>query len=385
MQVSTKEQLVKKTSEEFKLQYGTTPDTVTLTPGRINIIGEHTDYNDGLSMPAAIDRWMCVALSKSNKKASTIYSINYKKCVTMSTNKSNATQGSWIKLASTSIDVLTDEFDLQEGGNVAIGGNIPIGCGLSSSSAFIIAITHTFCQLFSIQIKNRDLAYLCQKIESITLGINCGLLDQYGIILSKKNHFMVIDFHDDHIEYIPVHINECSWLVVNSQIHRELSDTAFIQRMNECQEGLDILKDKFNINGFRDIEETMLLELQAEHEVIYKRLSHLIEENKRVNDMKDQIQKGSADNVGMLLKQSHESLKSLYQVSCKEIDYIIALSENFDGWYGGRIVGGGFGGCSIHLLTSHVVDEYNSYITTNYLKKFDLIPDIIKVSFPGGL
>ena len=384
-QVSTKKQLENRVIGEFKLQYGNDPCNVTLTPGRINIIGEHTDYNSGLAMPAAIDRWICVAISQSNNKSSTIYSLNYKKCITIFPKSTDKIQYSWIQLATTAIHILTTEFGLKEGGNVVVGGNIPIGGGLSSSTAFVIAITYTFCQLFSIQIRDRKLAYLCQKIEHIALGTACGLLDQYSIILSKKNNFMVIDFHDDTIEYIPIYLNEYSWIVVNSQIQRELFDSAYIQRVNECKDGLEILKEKFNIDGFRNIDIDMLLELKSNHEILYKRLLHLVDENDRVKDMIDQLEQGATNKIGTILKKSHESLRLLYQVSCKEIDFIIERSDNFDGWHGGRMIGGGFGGCSIHLLSNHVVDDYHRYLTTNYKKKYNIDPDILKVTFSGGL
>ena len=380
-----REKLANKVQNEFKRQYRNEPEDITFTPGRINIIGEHTDYNDGLAMPSAIDRWVCVAACKSSNKSSTIYSLNYNESLLISNHVTDKLQGIWKQLATAAIHVITAEFGIEEGTNMAVGGNIPIGCGLSSSSALVISITQTFCRLFSIQMEDRELAYLCQNIENRALGTACGLLDQYGIILSKKNHFMIIDFQDDTIEYIPASLHECSWIIINSQIQRELSKSAYIQRVNECREGLMILKGEFNIASFRGINKHMLSKLKTKHNVLYKRLCHVIDENSRVQDMKDQLDKSEVNNIGIILQESHESLKSLYEVSCKEIDNIIKLSESFDGWYGGRIMGGGFGGCSIHLLANHVVEEYQGYIMASYMKKYDIIPDILKVTFPGGL
>ena len=291
----------------------------------------------------------------------------------------------WKQLAASSIHVIITEFGIEESINMAVGGNIPIGCGLSSSSAFVISIIQTFCRLFSIEIMDRELAHLCQKIENRTLGTAGGLLDQYGIILSKKNHFLVIDFQDDTIDYIPVSLNGYSWIIVNSQIQRELSKSAYLQRVNECEAGMEILKEKFNISSIRDIDQSMLKELKIESNILYKRLCHVVEENHRVRDMENQLQNGTADKMGAILRESHESLRLLYEVSCEQIDYIIQLAEDFNGWYGGRIMGGGFGGCSIHLMAEHVVEDFNKYITTNYIKKYNIIPEIMKVTFPGGL
>ena len=385
MEVSNSEQLINQIRVEFNLQFGNEPDNITLTPGRINIIGEHTDYNDGLAMPAAIDRWICAAVCRSNSESSTIYSLNYNESAVITPHALGKFQAIWKQLASASIHVLITEFGIKEGANMTVGGNIPIGCGLSSSSAFIISITQAFCRLFSIQMEDLQLAHICQKIENSALGTASGLLDQYGIILSKKDHFMIIDFHDNSIEYLPLSLNGCSWLVVNSGINRELSESEYIYRVQECRDGLKILKSRFNITGFRDIDKNMLPELEREHKVLHNRLRHLLDENNRVKEMKVELRKGNKKRIGKILQESHESLRSLYQVSCDEIDYIIQMSEHFDGWYGGRIIGGGFGGCSLHLIADNMIEKYREYISKYFIKKHGIKPDIMGVQFPGGV
>ena len=385
MEVSTREQLINQIRVKFNLQFGKEPDNITLAPGRINIIGEHTDYNDGLAMPVAIDRWICAAVCRSNSESSTIYSLNYNESAVITPHALGKFQAIWKQLASASIHVLITEFSIEEGANMTVGGNIPIGCGLSSSSAFIISITQAFCQLFSIPMEDLQLAHICQKIENRALGTAGGLLDQYGIILSKKDHFMMIDFQDNSIEYLPLSLNGCSWLVVNSGINRELSESEYIYRVKECRDGLEILKNRFNITGFRDIDKNMLPELESEHKVSHKRLRHLLDENNRVKEMKVQLKKGNKKRIGKILQESHESLRSLYQASCKEIDYIVQLSESFDGWYGGRIIWGGFGGCSLHLIADNMIEKYRKYISKSFGKKHGIKLDIIDVQFSGGL
>ena len=385
IKVSTREELVNKVTAEFKLQYGNEPDSVALTPGRINIVGEHTDYNDGLAMPAAIDRFVCTAISKCNQDFFVVFSMNYRQSSELSPDITTKMHEPWISLVSTVINVLKSEHGIQGGGNIVVGGNIPIGCGLSSSAAFVISITVALCRLFTIQIKDRKLAALCQKIENAALGITRGLLDQYGIIFSKKDHSMMIDFKDNSIKYLPLLLNGCSWVVVNSRINRELSESAYFQRVKECRDGLEILKSKFSIDGFRDIAQNMLSTLEKEHKVSYKRLLHLLDENNRVKEMKIQLEKGDNKKIGKILQESHKSLKIRYEVSCEEIDYIIKYSESFVGWYGGRIIGGGFGGCSLHLIADNAVEKYGNYISNSFEKKYGIKPDIIKVQFPGGV
>jgi len=382
--VTNKEQLIRQARAECKKQYKSEPKFLTLTPGRINIIGEHTDYNEGLAMPATIDRWICGAVCECQDKLFTIYSLNYNDKVIITPTGAEKFNTVWKQLAAAAVHVISNRYNINAGASMVLGGNIPIGCGLSSSSALVISITRSICHLFNIQIEGRQLARLCQKIENRALGTAAGLLDQYGIILSKKDQFMIIDFQDDSIEYIPAILNNNTWIVVNSQVSRELSESAYLQRVKECKEGLEILKREFAISSFRDIDQPMLELLKNKSDVSYKRLCHMIDENQRVVDMKDKLQKGAAEKVGAILKESHKSLKSLYEVSCQEIDYMIAMSENVNGWYGGRIIGGGFGGCCIHLVEDGAVGDFTYYITENYRKKFNIIPEIMNVTFPEG-
>jgi len=382
--VTNKEQLIRQARAECKKQYKSEPKFLTLTPGRINIIGEHTDYNEGLAMPVAIDRWICGAVCECQDKLFTIYSLNYNDKVIITPTGAEKFNTVWKQLAAAAVHVISNRYNINAGVSMVLGGNIPIGCGLSSSSALVISITRSICHLFNIQIEGRQLARLCQKIENRAIGTAGGLLDQYGIILSKKDQFMIIDFQDDSIEYIPAILNDSTWIVVNSQVSRELSESAYLQRVKECKEGLEILKREFGILSFRDIDQPMLEGLKGKFYVLYKRLCHVTDENQRVVDMKNLLQKGEAEKAGAILKESHKSLKSLYEVSCGEIDYIIEMSENVNGWHGGRIIGGGFGGCCIHLVADGAVEDFTCHITESYRKKFHIIPEIMKVAFPGG-
>ena len=195
----------------------------------------------------------------------------------------------------------------------------------------------------------------------------------------------MIDFQNNSIEYLPLSLNGCSWLVVNSGMNRELSESEYIYRVKECRDGLEILKRRYNITGFRDIDKNMLPALEGEHKVSHKRLRHLLDENNRVKEMKVQLKKGNKKRIGKILQESHESLRYLYQVSCEEIDYIVQLSESFDGWYGGRIIGGGFGGCSLHLIADKMIEKYRKYISKKFVKKYGIELDIMGVQFPGGI
>ena len=230
-----------------------------------------------------------------------------------------------------------------------------------------------------------ELALLCNKIENNALGTSIGYLDQYGIIFAKSNQFFVIDFNNNNIEYIPAKINGYSWIIINSKKNRELVTSAYNQRVQECHRGFKILSNKYNISSLRDIDKSMLYSLKDDHKLIYNRLKHVYYENLRVLKMIDCIHKSDANNIGALLHESHASLQLLYEVSCSEIDYLIKFSEKQDGWCGGRIIGGGFGGCSLHLIEDIYVDIYIKNIIKVYKNKFAISLEVNKVEFCGGI
>ena len=268
---------------------------------------------------------------------------------------------------------------------MVVYGNIPIGCGMSSSTAFVICIVKSICNLYKIRITNYKLVNICHKIEDKALNIGNGLLDQYSILLSKKNKAMIIDFKTNKIDYISTKLHNCTWIIVNSKVTRDLSKSAYIKRVKECKKGFNFLQKFFDISSFADINQSMLKILKKESIILYNRINHVINENKRVLCMQEHLKKGAVENVGTILIDSHKSLRYLYEVSCDEIDYIIKISKNIEGWYGGRIIGGGFGGCCLHLLNNKSIKEFSYFITDSYSKKFNIIPEIIEVSFPGVL
>ena len=385
MEKLNKDQLIDKTIVKFKLLFDVNPTKLSLTPGRINIIGEHTDYNEGIAAPAAIDRWICNASALTNEQYCSIYSMNYRKIYKFKFNKIKKSNDIWKKLAFNCITILKKKYNIDQNINIVLAGNIPIGCGLSSSTAFVISIVNSINQLFKLNLCKMKLVEISQYIENFTLGTAGGRLDQYGIIFSKSNHFMITDFKKNSIEYFPIISNKYSWIILNSKITRELSKSAYLNRVNECKQALEIIKSKFPITSFREIELFMLNEIKFEDEILYKRLLHVLNENKRVFQMKNCIINENIVQAGKILINSHVSLKNLYEVSCKEIDFIIQNSKNFDGWYGGRIIGGGFGGCSIHLINSTKKNEFVKYIFDKYLKKYKIKLDNFNIKFINGI
>ena len=376
-------ELVKSVENRFINQFNRRPEIVSLAPGRINIIGEHTDYNGGLAMPAAINRHICTAISRSKDNNISILSMNYDKAIKIPLDAGFEGDSNWSKLISSVIHTLQAEFGVNGGADIVVGGDIPIGCGLSSSTALVVSITAGLCRLFGVDLSGKDLAHLCQRIENFGLGLAIGLLDQYSIVLSKEKHAMMIDFQNRAITHIPLSLDGCSWVVINSSVTRELASSAYRDRVRECREGLEIIKAEYSINSFRDMDVYMLRSFD-DKSVQYRRLLHFIDENKRVEVMKNHLEECNYIEVGEILQASHDSLKDLYEVSCDEIDFIIKKSADYSGWYGGRIVGGGFGGCSIHLIDSDRIQGFSNYISELYTKEYDIVADVIDVKLSSG-
>ena len=378
-----KNKLIQDTQIIFKKKFNQDPDIVSIAPGRVNIIGEHTDYNLGFAMPVAINRWICLLLAKQNRMSIDIINKNYETDISFVYSNLKNDKISWINLIKHTISFFHDKYNIKCGYKIAINSNLPIGCGLSSSTAFTISIVNSLCKLLSINVNKSDKIKLCQRIEQISMKTKGGLLDQIAILSSKKNELMKINFQNNDIIYFNYNLKGFSWVLVNSKINRELSNSSFNERVRECKEGFDFLNRKIQISNFSEINK-IIINKYIYDPIIQRRLKHVVNENIRVENMYKSILNSDAEMIGRILFESHKSLSIDYEVSCKEIDYIIDISSFTKGWKGGRIIGGGFGGCSIHLIDKKYVDTYSKSLKMQYFEKFDIDLDIFTIQFSSS-
>ena len=380
----SKSELILDTVSIFKNKFKNEPDIISIAPGRINIIGEHTDYNFGLAIPSAINRWICIAISKQKGSSIRIYNNNYKANLEFSLSDINDNDSSWMNLIYRTFSLFKEKYNLDCSFDIVINSNISIGCGLSSSTAFSIGLINAISKSLSVTLKKSEQIILSQKIEKISMETNGGLLDQFSILMSKENQLMLIDFESNDIRHFSQKLIKDSWVVVNSNINRELADSKYNERVSECMKGFNFLKKKTGITKCGDIKENVLDRHPINNPVIRKRIRHVVSENNRVEKMYKAILKNDAIQIGEILFESHQSLSSDYEVSCKEIDYLINCSSEVDGWRGGRIVGGGFGGCTIHLIDNTIIESYSKIIDQKYFKKYGIHLDIFTITFSGG-
>ena len=380
----TKNQLISLSKNDFKKEFGISCEYISLAPGRINIIGEHTDYNLGLAMPIAIDRWICVLISKREDSNFNICLSNFNKKSNIDLN-SLVLDGKFNDYVIACLKTVKDNFKINKGLNILIKGNIPIGFGVSSSAALEVSLLAGLLKAYDIEHDLSSILMLSNSVENNYLGINSGILDQYASLYSKKNEPLLIDFSNSTHVYVENNISNSEWVLINSLVNRELVNSKYNERVKECSKGLILINKK--LHSKKNMNELTVedLDLIKNKKILFNRLKHVILENRRVKLMKNEIKKGNLVEIGRLLNESHSSLTNLYQVSCDEIESIINFSTACSGFYGGRIMGGGFGGCTLSLVSKESLDVFIKDVISLFYDKYQYSPKVEVVKFSDGL
>ncbi|HCZ07523.1 MAG TPA: galactokinase [Thermotogae bacterium] len=342
-----------------------------VSPGRVNIIGEHTDYNDGFVLPFAIDKHVTARIEPSERWE--FYSENFEEQVVLDEIKKTST---WADYALGVIDILRSRFDIPPL-RVEISSNLPAGAGFSSSAALELAVGWGIKELFDLPITRVEMVHVCHRAENEFVGMRCGVMDQFSVALSKKGYAIFLDTSSLEYRYVPLNMIGTSFYVIDSNVRRSLVDSEYNRRRKECEEVLRILGKK----SFREIK---LEELSKLPEILQKRARHVLEENQRVTDAVDALEKGNMKRLGELLYSSHESLRDMYEVSCSQIDYIVEWLKRVPSVLGARIFGGGFGG-GVLVLSTDPLDEFFPQLAKEYESRFGLPLSLMKISSDDGV
>jgi galactokinase len=337
----------------FKKHYTSTPYIIK-SPGRVNIIGEHTDYNLGFVLPASIEKSIYFALRKNNSQNLQIEAfLSEPEKISLPLNgTSNSFDSFWGKYFEAILHILLERKYPVQGLDCVFGGDIPIGFGLSSSAALCCGFTYAVSVTLDFNIPREEIALIAQQAEH-KIGLNCGLMDQYAVLFGKKSNALFLDCKDLSHSYIPINLNGYSWILINSNIKHELAvDSEYNQRRKSCEEVVRQLKESNKaITSLREVSLEDLMEIK---ELIsgtnFKRALHVIQENKRVLKMIEALKAGDAEQVGSILLEGHRSLSTKYEVSTKELDFLVEIGQKQEGVLGSRMMGGGFGGCTINLI-----------------------------------
>lgn len=367
------EEMIKVNERSFMDSFGYEADLTAFSPGRINIIGEHTDYSEGMAMPAAINRWVVVSFKKRDDQKVTVVSSNFEeKCVFDLHEKVSLTE-SWQKFVQGAIGVVSESFTLDKGFDIYVHGNIPIGSGVSSSAAFEVALLNGIRKLYMLVFDDIQLVKMAQKIEHKYLGVLCGLMDQYAVVFSEENRPMALDFRSLTHKAVDVDMDGYCFVLVNTMVHRELSGSKYTERVTEMY----ALKKLYQEVGYSHLREVSKDKLDiVKDATLYRRMKHYITAVERVEQALQVIADGDLEALGRLLTASHYSLKDDYEISCPELDYLVTKALTFEGCLGARMMGGGFGGCTINLVNSAQLESFQEAIAKAYSDTFNIIPEI---------
>ncbi|RZK19245.1 MAG: galactokinase [Pedobacter sp.] len=369
----------------FRNIFNTEPVLVK-SPGRINIIGEHTDYNDGFVMPAAINKAIYVAVSKRDDHEIHLYSESYQQKHVSSLDNIEKSEKGWANYILGVADQIKKRGYNFTGFNLYLDGNVPLGAGLSSSAALECATAFALNHLNGLGISQMDLALISQKAEHEFAGVNCGIMDQFASVFGKKNHAVMLDCRSMKYVYIPLNLEGYKLVLLNTNVKHSLADSAYNKRRLQCEQGVAWVKAHFpKINSLRDVSVGMLDEFVKPKDLdIYQKCRFVVEEIERVVKAADQLANGDLVALGELMFATHEGLSTNYEVSCKELDFLVNFVKDFDGVLGARMMGGGFGGCTINIVRDERIDVLIEQVKISYKKEFNLDLDAYVVETGNG-
>jgi galactokinase len=366
------------TAEIFKTTFATPPTCVSSAPGRVNLIGEHTDYNNGYVFPVAINRQTIIAASVRTDNKLRIYAHNFNSCVEVALDKLERTkEKSWSNYTKGVAAALQENGIKLTGANLLIHSDIPNGAGLSSSAALEMASAYALLALNNIAMPPLDMINVCHNAEFHFVGVHCGIMDQFISCLGKKDHALFLDCES--LEHEHVHIpSGCKLVVCDTGVKRNLAASEYNVRRQQCSEGAQQLSYVLpSVKTLRDVSVRQFEQFKGKlGDIIRKRCRHVIHENERVLQSVHALKSNDLSEFGKLMYQSHLSLKNDYEVSCAELDAVVDICAEVDGVYGARMTGGGFGGAAICLVRSEQVEEVVVRLSKEYPQKTGRKPAI---------
>jgi galactokinase len=363
--------------DQFRKAYRTEP-RVFRAPGRVNIIGEHTDYNDGFVFPAAIDLFTWVAIAAREDRNLVVRSENLGESVEFNLDFSAPMQARhWSTYVLGIARVLEEGGQRLRGASLLIRGEVPIGAGVSSSASLLVASGFALLAISGLSMECRKLALHCRRAENEYVGAHVGIMDQLSSSCSLQGCALLLDCRSLDFRALPLH-DDLRLVICNTMVRRELSSSAYNTRREECEEGVRILAQ--HIPGIRALRDVTIEQLEllrpALPEVVYRRCRHVVTEDDRVLTSAEALEVNDLGTLRKVMAESHRSLRDDFEVSCKELDLLVQLAETAPGVHGARMTGAGFGGCTINLVRSDFVAPFRAMISKEYEQRTGLKPDI---------
>ena len=359
----------------FEQQFKQTAALVCHAPGRVNLIGDHTDYNDGFVLPAAINYGTTIAASPREDNIIKIYAHDCDQQVSeFALDEIVFDQKMmWSNYVKGSLQALLKQYPAIKGANIVVTGNVPQGAGLSSSASFEIALLKTFTQLYMLDLSGVNAALLGQQAENDFVGCNCGIMDQLISAMGQKDHAMLLDCKNLSFEDAPIPV-DLTLFIINSNVKRGLVDSEYNLRREQCE----AVAKHFGVPALRDVSLAELNSAKGKIDhVLFKRARHVITENSRAVDTFKALKINDMSIISKAMRASHISLRDDFEVTTKEIDGLVEMIDDVLGDKGGvRMTGGGFGGCVVALVPSKLITQVEEVVNNNYENKFGLNPSI---------
>lgn len=355
--------------DKFKSLFTEEP-IIIRSPGRVNLIGEHTDYNHGFVLPAAINKAIYMAVSRRQDDEVHVYSYDLQRSYTGSTGQIVPSGLDWPDFILGVIGQLQNMGHTISGFNCVFGGDIPLGAGLSSSAALECATAYSLNELFELGLDTMTMVKLSQKAENEFVGVQCGIMDQFASMFGRKNHVIRLDCGSLQYEYVPFNMDGIRIVLLDSNVKHSLASSEYNTRRLQCEAGVKLVQSGHpEVCSLRDCTLEMLAQYVAPVDaLVYQRCQYVVEENARLLAACDDLQKGDMSSFGQRMFATHEGLSKKYEVSCPELDWLVNFVKDRPGVLGSRMMGGGFGGCTINLVMEDAVEKLLSEIIPAYEK-----------------
>lgn len=382
--------MLEKLYDKFKELFGYEAESKFFSPGRVNLIGEHTDYNGGHVFPCAIHRGTYALVKKRDDKKFRMYSENFENLGIIEfllDNLVNEKKHKWVNYPKGVVKMFIEAgYKIDSGFDVLFYGNIPNGSGLSSSASIEIVTSIILKDLYNLDIDMVEMVKLSQKAENQFIGVNSGIMDQFAVGMGKKDNAILLDCNTLKYSYAPVILKDEVLVIGNTNKKRGLADSKYNERRAECEEALKDLQKELDIQslGELSVEEFNKSEKLIKNEINRKRAKHAVCENQRTIKAQKELMEGNLEEFGRLMNESHVSLRDDYEVTGIELDTMVEIAWNQEGVIGSRMTGAGFGGCTISIVKKDAVDKFIENVGKEYKEKVGLDADFYVVNISDG-
>ncbi len=345
------------------------------SPGRINLIGEHTDYNNGFVLPTAIDKKIQFKFKKNGDPTTcNVYSKNFDTSFSFDLKTIRPSEQQWENYILGVIFEIQQLSDKLQGFDCMFTSDIPVGSGISSSAALECGLAFGLNELFNLGFSKITLVEIGQRAEHNYVGTKCGIMDQFASVMSKAGHVILLDCESLEYEHVPIQIKPYKILLLNTNVSHNLADGEYNKRRSLCEQGVAIIKKKYpEVTSLRNVSSEMLAEFKETFtEDMYNKCSYVVEEKTRVLDAVAALKNNKLAVLGANMYATHSGLSNLYEVSCPELDFLVDFSKNYDAVIGARMMGGGFGGCTINIIHQDEVAAFTAAASEAYFNEFNI-------------